>query len=73
MSIPFGIGRLLTESEVADYLCIKPSILKSLRSNETGPAYIQLSHKLIRYNIEDVKEWLVKKMKEREQYEPVNN
>lgn len=73
MSIPFGIGRLLTECEVADYLSIKQSMLKGLRANGTGPKFIELSPKLIRYNLENVKEWLGQKMKEREQYESVNN
>jgi predicted DNA-binding transcriptional regulator AlpA len=52
-------GRVVDERELAEMLGISVSVVsKWRRQGSGGPRFIQVSEKLVRYQIRDVQEWL---------------
>jgi predicted DNA-binding transcriptional regulator AlpA len=52
------IWPLLEEGAVADWLGISQSTLAEWRRKGTGPPFIQMASKLVKYDPEDVRRWL---------------
>lgn len=50
--------RLMTESEVADFLRVTPKIIERWRSEGAGPRYYRVEKNLVRYSMDQVLEWL---------------
>ncbi|PTT20054.1 excisionase [Microbacterium sp. HMWF026] len=53
-----GVGELLTAAEVAERLKLTVRAVNQLRYLGTGPAFVKVSHKAVRYRAADVEEWL---------------
>jgi predicted DNA-binding transcriptional regulator AlpA len=51
-------GELMTEQEVADLLRVSLSAVKRLRFKGTGPRYIRISQRVVRYPRKDVLDWM---------------
>ena len=47
-------GELLTSVQVAEYLKIHPSTLSKWRCRKTGPVYIVVGSRAIRYRMKDI-------------------
>ena len=60
--------KLLTTKEVAEYLGIAENTICQYRMTGIGPRYIKLG-RMVRYRLNDVIEWIDKKMKEKEDSE----
>ena len=64
MSVLEKHGELLTETEAAQYLGVKPQTLRLWRSTghipgrREGPPYVRLGARLIRYAAADLSRWL---------------
>jgi len=56
--------KLLTTKELAKYLGIAPYTLHQYRTKGNGPRYIKLG-RLVRYDIDDVQEWINEKTREK--------
>jgi predicted DNA-binding transcriptional regulator AlpA len=54
---------LMTPQEVADYLGMSPAQLAQMRYNGTGPTYMALSPRKIRYTETALREWLVSRQR----------
>ena len=52
-----GLERMLTTSELADYLGVKVQAIYDLRADGRGPAGIPIGREL-RYPISDIRRWL---------------
>ena len=52
-----GLERMLTTSELADYLGVKVQAIYDLRADGRGPAGIPIGREL-RYRVSDVRGWL---------------
>lgn len=52
-----GLERMLTTSELADYLGVGVQAIYDLRLHGRGPAGIRIGREL-RYTVSDVKQWL---------------
>lgn len=51
--------RLLTEREAAEYLCVTPVFLATMRSRSSGPTYVRLwKRKGIRYRKADLEAYV---------------
>ncbi|MCP2636767.1 helix-turn-helix domain-containing protein [Microbacterium sp. HD4P20] len=50
--------RLLTPAEVADILGVEPRTLQRWRDKNTGPASVRLSHRTVRYPLDDLIRYL---------------
>lgn len=53
--------KLLTQSEVADLLCVSQRTLEGWRFRGHGPAFIQISPRCIRYRTSDVMAFVERK------------
>jgi predicted DNA-binding transcriptional regulator AlpA len=53
-----GTDPLLTEKEVSVWIKVSTPNLQRMRSNGTGPRYVQLSPRRIGYRKSDVETWL---------------
>jgi excisionase family DNA binding protein len=49
--------RLLTTDEVAEYLRVSKSFVVKHRSNGTGPDFIEMGDRVIRYKLSKVNAW----------------
>lgn len=49
---------LLTEDQAAEFLGFTPSFLQARRYRGTGPAYVRISQRAVRYRPEDLEQWL---------------
>jgi|GEM_PF-2958951 hypothetical protein len=58
---PAGVGFLTTE-EAARYLSISAKEMERMRREGRGPRWAKLSRKLVRYSIEDLREWVAQRM-----------
>jgi len=56
--------KLLTTEELAKLLGMATYTLHKYRTQGLGPKYVKLG-RLVRYNIDDVQEWINEKTKER--------
>ena len=52
--------KLMTSKEVAEYLGVSEGTMYEYRALGTGPTYIRLGGRLVRYHLSDVKAWLDK-------------
>jgi excisionase family DNA binding protein len=52
------VGRLLTPREVADLLRVSLDHLKGWRCSGTGPRFVRLGHRTVRYDEASVEQWL---------------
>lgn len=50
--------RLMTESELSKMLNVKPSTIRQWRARGSGPPYIRINSRLIRYDRQEVGNWL---------------
>lgn len=48
---------LLNDKQAAAFLGVSPALLWKLRSAGTGPKFIRLGSKLVRYRVQDLQEW----------------
>lgn len=51
---------LLTPDEVAALLKVTPKTLEGWREKGTGPAFVRLGHRTVRYSTTALKDWLDK-------------
>lgn len=49
---------LLTAEQVSQYLQISPRTLEKMRADGSGPKFVRLGHKTVRYRLTDVQTWL---------------
>ena len=54
----FNPPRLLKTREVADYLNVSLDTLRAYRDKDTGPPFVRLLPKTLRYPSNDLKAWL---------------
>ena len=47
----------LNTQQAAEWLGVKPTLLRDWRAQQKGPSYIEVSRKCIRYALEDLIEW----------------
>ena len=52
--------KLMTSKEVAEYLGVSECTMYEYRALGTGPTYIRLGGRLVRYHLSDVNAWLDK-------------
>lgn len=50
--------RLLKPREVAEFLCVTTQTLRAYRDKDTGPPYIRLLPKTIRYPSNELEAWV---------------
>lgn len=55
------LEKLMTAKEVSKYLRISEAALYIFRCSGTGPNYIRLNDRLVRYRKSDVDKWLAAK------------
>ncbi len=53
-----NLDPLLTEKELSGWLGVSLPSLQRMRSNGTGPRYVQLSRRRLAYRKSDVEAWL---------------
>lgn len=58
-----SLGTLHTPAEVADYLGSTTGGLAQMRYRGTGPKFVKLGPKKVRYRDSDIKEWLEENVK----------
>ena len=63
--IPGTIDPLLTEKELSAWVGVSIPNLQRMRSNGTGPRYVQLSPRRIGYRKSDVETWLTARTTDR--------
>ena len=63
--MPETIDPLLTEKELSVWVGVSIPNLQRMRSNGTGPRYVQLSPRRIGYRKSDVEEWLTARTTDR--------
>lgn len=51
------LGRLVTEAEAAEMLCLSPTTLKKWRRTSRGPVYYRLGS-AVRYRVDDLESYL---------------
>jgi predicted DNA-binding transcriptional regulator AlpA len=51
-------ARLLTEIELSKMLNVKPATIRQWRARATGPPYIRINARLIRYDRQVIEAWL---------------
>ena len=49
---------LLTAEEVAEIMQLQPSTIYTMRNRKTGPPYVRLGHRTVRYSERALTEWL---------------
>ncbi len=52
------LEKMMTAKEVSNYLRISEAALYAYRCSGTGPNYIRLNDRLVRYRKSDVDKWL---------------
>lgn len=52
---------LLDEKTAAEYLGLSVRCLQNWRRTGKGPSFIRVSHKVVRYELEDIQIWLDKR------------
>lgn len=52
------LEKMMTAKEVSNYLRISEAALYEYRRTGTGPNYVRLNDRLVRYRKSDVDEWL---------------
>jgi predicted DNA-binding transcriptional regulator AlpA len=62
---PAAIDPLLTEKELSAWVGVSLPNLQRMRSNGTGPRYVQLSPRRIGYRKSDVEAWLTSRTTDR--------
>ena len=62
---PDGLEPLLTEAELASRLNVTPRLLKRGRLSGTGPPFLKLGPRTVRYQLRPVTAWLATKMASR--------
>ncbi len=50
--------RFLTPEQLSRSLKVSPRMLERMRIEGTGPRYIRLGYRTVRYSVEAVQEWL---------------
>lgn len=50
--------QLLTTAETATYLSVSPRTLESWRTKLTGPPFVKLDSKQVRYRQSDLEKWV---------------
>ena len=53
-----GIGRLLTEEQLAETLQVPAKTLRQWRYKGCGPAFCKVNKSLVRYREQDVEAWI---------------
>lgn len=53
-----AVRDLMTETEMAELLGVKPKTLANQRSRRVGPPYIKITGGIVRYSRTAVAEWL---------------
>jgi excisionase family DNA binding protein len=56
---------LMTTCEAAEYLTLSSKTLTLWRKNQTGPAYVKMGPRSIRYRLEDLDEFVSNKTTEK--------
>ena len=54
---------LLTEKQAAEYLQLTPRFMQSRRQIGTGPRFVRISRRCVRYRQQDLDEWLENRVK----------
>lgn len=57
--------RLMTSAEVGDLLALTSGALAQLRYMGTGPKFVKLGGRAVRYRREDLDEWIARHTRER--------
>ena len=50
-------NRLISEAEAAQYLGLAPRTIQGLRYRGTGPVFIKLGHRTVKYRVADLDTW----------------
>ncbi|WP_273441043.1 helix-turn-helix transcriptional regulator [Sedimenticola selenatireducens] len=50
---------LMTSDEVAEYLNLAPRTIQKWREDKTGPQFIRINHRCVRYRRLEVDRWLL--------------
>ncbi len=56
------MGKLLTRQEAADYLRVKKRTLREWEVKNTGPQFVRMAERIIRYRQEDLDDYLKTKI-----------
>lgn len=56
--------RCIDEPQLAECLSIGISTIRQWRTNGGGPPFVKISRRCVRYRIDDVHEWMNKKLRE---------
>ena len=59
------VKTLMTTCEAAEYLTLSSKTLTLWRKNQTGPAYVKMGPRSIRYRLEDLDEFVSNKTTEK--------
>ena len=54
---------LLTENQAAELLQLTPRALQAWRYQGRGPRYVKISARAIRYQLDDLQEWIAKRLR----------
>jgi hypothetical protein len=57
-------GTYVTTDEAARYLGLSAKSLVNWRLARRGPRFIRISHRCVRYKLDDLKEWVISKQVE---------
>lgn len=60
-----GGAALMKAEEVAEYLAVTPGALAQMRYEGTGPRFIKITGRAVRYRREDVDDWLESRIRHR--------
>ena len=63
--LPCGCDPLLSEKQLSEWLGISLPTLQRLRSNGSGPRFVQLSERRVAYRKSVVEQWLEQRTKRR--------
>jgi hypothetical protein len=53
----------LTQAQAAEFLGVRPSCLEAWRVKGSGPPFLKLGSKLVRYRLADLERWLDKQVR----------
>ena len=52
------MDKYISDKEAAELIGVSVATLKRWRANDEGPAYYKPSHGIVRYSVEDIREWM---------------
>lgn len=55
------MNQLLTTEQAAKYVGVRPKQMQGWRHDKTGPRFIRLNSKTVRYRMTDLDEWVKSK------------